>query len=321
MARRGLGGGMTALRAALGAVSGGLEGARIQEAAEAEKKRMADSRQISLANLMSQGFEPVSDVMRKKGEAIGAAGSLIGSALNAASGNAGMPAPSASAQSALASGYAGANPSRTINFDGQELTLRETGAERQERQGSVASAMARVEKENAVRASAEKTAAEEKRLNKLAEDALKGGPKSPAGVKLAIENYSAYKALFDDQSGGISATRRDQKTEDERTAEAWFNTPVADPKERQRNAAIFNNLRKAKPNAPAKELILDAFNAVKAGADLENVRAQTTQRTQAGQPGLLESFLPGAGGVDAPVDQDRYKSDAGYRAWVDSQRK
>lgn len=43
MARRGLGGGMTALRAALGAVSGGLEGARIQEAAEAEKKRMADA--------------------------------------------------------------------------------------------------------------------------------------------------------------------------------------------------------------------------------------------------------------------------------------
>ena len=34
---------MTALRAALGAVSGGLEGARIQEAAEAEKKRMADA--------------------------------------------------------------------------------------------------------------------------------------------------------------------------------------------------------------------------------------------------------------------------------------
>ena len=43
MARRGLGGGMTALRAALGAVSGGLEGARIQEAAAAEKKRMADA--------------------------------------------------------------------------------------------------------------------------------------------------------------------------------------------------------------------------------------------------------------------------------------
>ena len=43
MARRGLGGGMTALRAALGAVTGVAEGARIQEAAAAEKRRMADA--------------------------------------------------------------------------------------------------------------------------------------------------------------------------------------------------------------------------------------------------------------------------------------
>jgi len=44
MARQsGLGGGMTALRAALGAAAGGLEGRSQQQGAEAEKKRMADA--------------------------------------------------------------------------------------------------------------------------------------------------------------------------------------------------------------------------------------------------------------------------------------
>jgi hypothetical protein len=91
-----------------------------------------------LGELMAQGWEPAADVRRKQQDAVGAAGSLIGSALNAASGNAALPMPSESAQASLAGGYAGAQPSRTIKFGGQELTLRETQPERQERLSSAA---------------------------------------------------------------------------------------------------------------------------------------------------------------------------------------
>jgi hypothetical protein len=55
--------------------------------------------------------------------------------------------PSAAAQENLASGYAEARPFRTVNFNGQELALRETQPERQERLSRVSASMARAEKE------------------------------------------------------------------------------------------------------------------------------------------------------------------------------
>lgn len=321
MARRS--GMMTALQAALAGFSGGIEGRMQQRAADEEKSRITaalarqkkqdeESSQIRLADLMSQGFEPVADVKRKQQEAVGAAGSLIGSALNAASGNAGMPMPSAGAQASLAGGYAAAQPSRTIKFNDQEFALRETQPERQERLGRVESAMARAEKEQAARTSVEKTQAESKRVEKMVEDALKGGPKSKAAVKLALENASAYKAIFDDQTAGLSAAKRDQKMEDSRTAEAWFNTPIADPQERQRVATVFNNLRAAKPKASPQELMLDTFNAVKASAGLENVRAQAAQRTQAAQPNPMDDLLSGA---INPAAGDSQKESMRYQLW------
>lgn len=314
MARRS--GMMTALQAALAGFSGGIEGRMQQRAADEEKSRISaalerqkkqdeESSQIRLADLMSQGFEPVSDVKRKQQEAVGAAGSLIGSALNAASGNGAMPMPSTGAQQSLAGGYATAQPSRTIKFNGQEFALRETQPERQERLGRVESAMARAEKEQATRTSAEKTQAEAKRVEKMVEDALKGGPKSKAAVKLALENASAYKAIFDDQSGGLSAAKRDQKMEDTRTAEAWFNTPIADPQQRKEVAAVFSNLRAAKPKASPQELMLDTFNAVKASAGLENTRAQAAQRTQAAQPSFMESVMSGAAAPAGGASEDQ----------------
>jgi len=311
MARRGFGG--TALRAALGAVTGVAEGLQQRDVVAAEKQRMADvmKRQqgldaentaFRLAELMTQGFE--------EGPARNA--SLVGPALNAASGNAapgavGMPMPPAAAQAAIASASAGgARPPRTITVNGKTLTLRETASERAERRAD------ELRKETKTEAD-KKATAEEARLVKLvadAQDALKtkGGAKSAAALRLALENATAYKAIFEDQSGGLSAARQDKKAEELRTAKAWFNTPMNDPKRLRDVRATFRRLRAANPNAPADDLILDVYNANKASADLNNVIAQAEQRSQSAQPDLLDAAIMGGVGRGAqagPVSNEQ----------------
>lgn len=117
----------------LGGVSGGFEGYERRKAKELQAQKDEEERQIRLASLFSQGFEPVADVQRKKQAAIGAAGSLIGSALDAASGGPVRSLPSMADQEALGKGYATAKPERTMTFGGQQLALRETATERQDR--------------------------------------------------------------------------------------------------------------------------------------------------------------------------------------------
>lgn len=117
----------------LGGVSGGFEGYERRKAKELQAQKDEEERQIRLASLFSQGFEPVADVQRKKQAAIGAAGSLIGSALDAASGGLVRSLPSMADQEALGKGYATAKPERTMTFGGQQLALRETATERQDR--------------------------------------------------------------------------------------------------------------------------------------------------------------------------------------------
>ncbi len=224
--------------------------------------------------------------------------------------------PPAAAQAALASASAEARSPRTITIGGQTLTLRETPSERAER---LSSALRTETKQDTDK----KAAAEETRVTKLIADAQKGGAKSAAALRLGYENAAAYKAIFDDPSGGLSAAKQDAKAEDLRTAEAYFNTPIQDPQERKNVATAFNRLRAAKPNASPQELMLDVYNATKASADLSNVRAQTRQRDSSGSSDLLAGIpiLPATGGTSSSVDQNRYKSDAGYRAWVDSQNR
>jgi hypothetical protein len=205
MARRGI------LDYVLGGAVGGLEGLAQQRAAEDEKKRMADAanRQSMLDQiaLVEKGFEPVADVRRKQQNAVGAAGSLIGSALNAASGNAAMPMPSAAAQENLASGYAEARPFRTVNFNGQELALRETQPERQERLSRVSASMARAEKEQ------EKTekAAETQRATEAksaemaaAKAAWEAAGLSPAKADIAARTGAKY--------GDVMMSEKDMQT-------------------------------------------------------------------------------------------------------------
>lgn len=219
--RRGM---MTALQAALAGVAGGIEGRVQQQTAEEERSRVAaalarqqqqdeESRQVRLGELMSQGFEPVADVRRKQQDAVGAAGSLIGSALNAASGNAALPMPSESAQASLAGGYAGAQPSRTINFGGRELSLRETQSERQERLSRVAASMSRAEKEQeklersaeAQRMASEKKAARDSQIQTYMDVGY-----SRKDATMLTDNSTAMTAMRGQDISAANARRGEQ---------------------------------------------------------------------------------------------------------------
>jgi hypothetical protein len=148
--------GFNALRAALGAVTGVAEGLQQRELLAEKRKReqdaMARQQAMDLASLMAQGWQRPEDITQKTGEARGAIGSLVGSALQAAS--TGMPAggPSARGMQALESGYATQQaPSRTINVGGMDLALRESPSERQERLASTQAVQGRVAAQEAQR--------------------------------------------------------------------------------------------------------------------------------------------------------------------------
>ena len=130
---RGFGG--TALRAALGAVTGVAEGMRLREEREFERKKTEEAarqaQQMSMANLMLQGFDRPESVLQRQQGARQAAGSAIASALQAASGQ--TPTPITGDLKALGEGYAMARPDRTVTIGGQTLTLRETAPEREQR--------------------------------------------------------------------------------------------------------------------------------------------------------------------------------------------
>lgn len=161
--------GMNALQLALGSVGAGIQGysqartLREEQKAEKERLRKAEARQMAmdLANLQSQGYEAVPEVQRKQQAAIGAAGSMIGSALNAASGGSMGQLPSTEAQKYLSQGYAGAKPERTLEYGGQQLALRETANERQERLAREQEMRQRKAVEDAANAKAQETARNE----------------------------------------------------------------------------------------------------------------------------------------------------------------
>jgi hypothetical protein len=181
----------------LGGVSGGFEGYERKKANEMKAKQDEEERQIRLASLFSQGFEPVADVQRKKQAAVGAAGSMAMTALNSVLGGAPRAVPPMADQQALAQGYATAKPERAIAFGGQQLALRETPTERQDRLARGEEMRKRQSAEETARVAARAKTAEQERLNELAAGALRGGPRSPEAIRLALENPSAYKAIYD----------------------------------------------------------------------------------------------------------------------------
>ena len=150
MARRGFGG--TALRAALGAVGGGLEGytqmRALEQKRQQEQEAMRRAEQAGIANLMLQGFDRPESVLQQQQGARQAAGSAIVSALQAASGQ--TPTPLAGNFKALGEGYAAARPDRTVTIGDQTLTLRETAPEREQRLAQTKKMQTEQDFENAV---------------------------------------------------------------------------------------------------------------------------------------------------------------------------
>ena len=176
MARRGLGGGMTALRAALGAVSGGLEGARIQEAAAAEKKRMADAAtrqammdEIALAdkNFVEKGVRE--GLVRQATPAIGNA---IRTAQAAMSGNITDAQPVDFSSLGKAAGMYGDTPAASVTLGGKTFQRMQNPIQASLMAAEQAATQARglrqeVAKENAAKAAADAQAKKVERENQI----------------------------------------------------------------------------------------------------------------------------------------------------------
>ncbi|NBS71788.1 hypothetical protein EBT31_23165, partial [bacterium] len=182
----------------LGGVSGGFEGYERKKAKDLEAKRYADEQErqrksearqlaMDIANLQSQGYEDAPEVRRKQQAALNTAGTLGVAALNSVLGGPPGALPSKANQELLMKGYATAKPERTIDYGGRQFALRETPEEREDR-------LARAKEMKALR----DKETEEKRLTALAASAISGGPKSQAAVRFALENPTAYKAIFED---------------------------------------------------------------------------------------------------------------------------
>jgi len=202
----------------LGGVSGGFEGYERKKAKELEAQRYADEQErqrkaearqlaMDMANLQSQGYEDVSEVQRKQQAALNTAGTLGVAALNSVLGGPPGALPSKANQELLMKGYATAKPERTIDYGGRQFALRETPEEREDR-------LARAKEMKALR----DKETEEKRLTALAASAISGGPKSQAAVRFALENPTAYKAIFEDPNAMTPYQRASLALERERIA-------------------------------------------------------------------------------------------------------
>lgn len=155
--------GFNPLRAALGAVAGVTEGLQQREelAYKKEQDRQAKERQdridaqnlaMQLAGLQAQGWSAPEAFNAQRDDARGAIGSLVGSALQAASGGVPTGAPSAAGMKALQSGFAtAADPTRKLSIGGRDLVLRETDDERQERLANTQAVQARTAQDEATR--------------------------------------------------------------------------------------------------------------------------------------------------------------------------
>lgn len=193
--RRGFGG--TALRAALGAVTGVAEGLRNREesAYKKEQDRLAKERQdrldaqtlaMQLAGLQAQGWQGAEEIAGPQREARQAIGDIASSAMFAASGGVPRQAPSKVGVDALSRGYAA--PGRSVTMGGRQMFLRETDDEARER-----IAQTELQRQKAERDT------ERARSANLVSAARTGGRKSAAADELLATDPRAYASLFPEQ--------------------------------------------------------------------------------------------------------------------------
>ena len=214
MARRGLGGGMTALRAALGAVSGGLEGARIQEAAAAEKKRMADaaSRQSMLDEiaLVNQGFVEKGVREGLVRQATPAIGNAIRTAQAAMSGNITDAQPVDFSSLGKAAGMYGDTPAASVTLGGKTFQRMQTPIQASlmaAEQAAQLASQGEVEKRRTLKAEQDTARL---RATDLTARARKGDP--DAKNELLATNPSVYKELFPTRTPREANVKFDDKT-------------------------------------------------------------------------------------------------------------
>ena len=214
MARRGLGGGMTALRAALGAVSGGLEGARIQEAAEAEKKRMADaaSRQAMLDEIALADKNFVEKGVREGlvRQATPAIGNAIRTAQAAMSGNITDAQPVDFSSLGKAAGMYGDTPAASVTLGGKTFQRMQTPIQASlmaAEQAAQLASQGEVEKRRTLKAEQDTARL---RATDLTARARKGDP--DAKNELLATNPSVYKELFPTRTPREANVKFDDKT-------------------------------------------------------------------------------------------------------------
>lgn len=181
----------------------------------------------------------------------------------------------------------GATPRQPVfkqTIGGKSYVLPETKQATRHRDDIMARSLARAEKRG-------EQQYEQGELDKLIAEAAKGKRTSPAAVRLAAINKAAYDALFPEPRGGGGLTAGQQLgvRQDMAEAEAWFNTPEPDAAKRKTTTTIFNNLRKANPNAPARELIKATYDAVKSREASQYKEAQTGKIESQTNP----SYFPG----------------------------
>jgi hypothetical protein len=205
---------MTALRAALGAVSGGLEGARIQEAAEAEKKRMADaaSRQAMLDEIALADKNFVEKGVREGlvRQATPAIGNAIRTAQAAMSGNITDAQPVDFSSLGKAAGMYGDTPAASVTLGGKTFQRMQTPIQASlmaAEQAAQLASQGEVEKRRTLKAEQDTARL---RATDLTARARKGDP--DAKNELLATNPSVYKELFPTRTPREANVKFDDKT-------------------------------------------------------------------------------------------------------------
>jgi hypothetical protein len=292
MARRGFG--STALRAALGAVTGVAEGLQQRDVVAAEKKRMADAadRQAMLDALaMEDRAQAKEDRLRSQRER------LLGSGYV----REGMDMP-------------GATPRKAVNTEmvgGERFSVYET-PQQMARRAAIEEAKFKAKfKPEATMTPYQAEMIRQRELDRAARVGRAGKAEPSDETKRQLGNqYMASQA----RNPALMAALQNTFSNDPEAA--------ADP-----GLAAYD-LMKSKmipklgagkgyePPTPPK--------GTKASAEamsFDSLKEEVARRKSGGAPAAAPAAAKGTGQSDAIIDQDRYAKDADYRAWVDSQNK
>lgn len=285
---------MSALQLALGTAGagiGGYQAARTQREEE-ERLRREEERRIAAeqrANERQAMYDTLQLLDRgalpsAQRQAVGqAAAGEIAKSISGAMGafQSGAQTPFDSEAIARGAGRMGAPAAQfkigDVTFDLPDPEQRRKAREAQEAAADLAKreGISRIDQEAKFRADQR----EIQRIKDLSAGAKKGGRNSEAAIELAVVSPQAYNAIFPDLSRGadrgMTEYQRMAVQQEMDAAEAFFNTPEADPAKRRLIAQTFNNLRSARPNAPARELILATYQAIKAREASDYREAQT----------------------------------------------